>query len=167
MRRIAVFCLAIVITGCATNRVELWLDPADTDSAKALLAPGTSTINGSALIRHDGGGVVTCAGNDVFLVPATPSATSEVRRIFGGETGIVRQGGGTFTGGGTVVVAPEPNRRAVCNAQGNFAFTDVRAGKWYLMTNVTWVFSDVNQGGTLLGTTEVAEGKSAEIVLRP
>jgi len=33
------------------------------------------------------------AGNDVFLIPATPSATAELRRVFGDDKGYVKRGG--------------------------------------------------------------------------
>ena len=165
MRRIVTLCLAIGITACAPTMVQMSLEPADVDAAKALLGPGTSTIKGSALLRQQGGAIVTCAGNDVFLVPATASAVSELRRVFGDDKGYVPRGGGTYIGGGKLVVPPEPNRPGMCNAQGFFSFTNVRAGKWYVLTNVTWLSNDMNQGGTLLGTVEIAEGQEKEIVL--
>jgi predicted RecA/RadA family phage recombinase len=117
------------------------------------------------LLRQRGGGVVTCAGNDVFLVPATASATSELRRVFGDDKGYVARGGDAVLGGGKLVVAPRPNRQGVCNAQGFFTFPNVRAGKWYVMTTVVWQVGDQNQGGTMVGAAVVAEGQEAEIVL--
>jgi hypothetical protein len=141
------------------------LTPEDTELAKAMLAEGTGTIRGSALMRQRGGGVVTCAGNQIYLIPATQSATKEMRRLFGGDEGWVPRGGDAVFGGGTLVLTPEPNRKTVCNAQGFFTFANVRAGKWYLLTSVVWTVGDDYQGGAMLGSAELAEGKETEVVL--
>ena len=165
MRHVFIVCAVAALAGCAPTMVQMNLTPADIDAANTMLGPGTSTIRGSALMRQRGGGVVTCAGNDVFLVPATPSATSEVRRVFGGDKGWVPRGGDPITGGGTIVVVPQPNRAGVCNAQGFFEFDNVRAGKWYVITSIVWQAGDDTQGGTMLGSAEVAEGHATEIVI--
>jgi hypothetical protein len=165
MRRVLALCLAVALTACAPTMMQMSVSPDDVASANAMLEPGSSTIKGSALIRQEGGGVVTCAGNDVFLIPSTPSAVSELRRVFGDDKGYVNRGGGTFLGGGKLVVPPEPNRKGVCNAQGFFTFPNVRAGKWYVITTAMWTFSDTYQGGTLLGTADAVDGKEVEIVL--
>lgn len=164
MRCISLSLMLVGATACAPATMQMSLAPRDVETANAMLAPGTGTIKGSALIRQRGGGVVTCAGNDVFLVPATASATSELRRVFGGDDGYVPRGGGTL-GGGTLVEPPTPNRPSVCNAQGFFSFANVRAGKWYVITSAIWTVGDNNQGGTLLGTATVAEGQEVEMVL--
>lgn len=108
---------------------------------------------------------MTCAGNRVFLIPATESVSKELRRIFGSDEGYVNRGGNAVTGGGRLVRPPEPNRTTACDPQGYFTFSDVRAGKWYVMTSVVWTADADYQGGTLLGATEVAEGEASEIVL--
>jgi hypothetical protein len=159
------FAMLTPLTACAPTIMQMSLAPADAEEASAMLGPGTGTIKGSALLRQRGGGVVTCAGNDVFLIPATLSAVAELRRVFGDDKGYVERGGDTNFGGGKLVAPPKPNRSSLCNAQGFFTFSKVRAGKWYVMTNVTWTVNDDYQGGTLLGTADVAEGEETEIVL--
>ena len=77
----------------------------------------------------------------------------------------MQHGGNVSLGGGTVVVAPEPNRRTVCNAQGFFTFTNVGARKWHIMTNVLWTVGKQYQGGALLTTAEIADGQETEVVL--
>jgi hypothetical protein len=165
VRRFLLSCLMLTATACAPTLMQVSLSPADVEAATAMLSPGTSTVKGSALIRQRGGGVVTCAGNDVFLIPATGSATSELRRVFGDDKGYVPRGGDPLMGGGKLVVPPKPNRQGVCNAQGFFTFANLRAGKWYVMTTVVWSAGNESQGGTMLGTAEVAEGQETEIVL--
>lgn len=157
--------LLCAAAGCAPTIMAMTVAPADRQAAEAALGAGDATIQGSAVIRQRGGGTVDCAGNEVFLIPATVSVTRELVRVFGSEQGYVERGGDTFMGGGTLVSPPEPNRQGMCNAQGFFTFGDVRPGKWHVMTSVAWTVGDNNQGGTLLATTEVGAGKTAEVVL--
>jgi hypothetical protein len=145
--------------------MQMSVAPGDATLATSMLEPGTGTIKGSALMRQRGGTVVTCAGNDVFLIPATPSATSELHRVFKSDAGYVPRGGDAVMGGGTLVVPPEPNRKGICNAQGFFNFAKVRAGKWYVMTSIVWTVGDNHQGGAMLGSADVTDGKESEIVL--
>jgi len=156
---------AMLVSACAPKVLTIAPAPLDIDAATYMLQPGNSTIKGSALLRQRGGGVVTCAGNDVFLIPATASVSQQLRQLFGSEQGFVRRGGDETFGGGTLVAPPEPNRRTVCNAQGFFTFTNVRAGRWHIMTTVIWTVGEDHQGGTLLGTTQAPDAREVEVVL--
>lgn len=165
MRSLTSILTAFLLVGCIPPTVlTVNVAPADASAAAAMLEAGTGTIRGSGLLRQRGGGVVTCAGNDVFLIPGTPSASSELRRLFGGDQGYVRNGADAL-GGGKLVAAPDPHRQAMCDAQGFFTFANLKPGKWYVMTAITWVVSDNTQGGTLLTSTDLAEGASVEVVL--
>ncbi len=162
-----IYSLLVLVTATACippTMLSVAVAPEDVSPATAMLESGTGTIRGSGVLRQQGGGVVTCAGNDVFLIPATPSVSSELRKIFGGDIGYVANGGGEL-GGGVFVTPPTPNRTAVCDAQGFFTFSDVRPGRWHLMTTITWVVSSATQGGTLLSSTQLAEGARVELVL--
>jgi hypothetical protein len=155
----------LLTAGCAPTIMQVGIAPEDLSAARAALQPGDAVIAGSAVLRQQAGGAVTCAGREVYLVPATGSATRELVRVFGGEHGYVRRGGSTTVGGGTLVAPPEPHRTALCNAQGFFRFGDLRAGRWHIMTTVVWAAGENYQGGTILVTTEVASGEEVEVVL--
>lgn len=133
--------------------------------AEAALDGGTGEIRGSALIRQRGGTVVTCAGNEVFLIPHTPSAQRELRRVFGGDRGFMPRGGSPMFGGGQVVVPPPNHRSTTCDAQGFFSFDEVNAGDWFIMTSIVWEVADNYQGGALLGQASLEPGEAREIVL--
>jgi hypothetical protein len=165
MRRVLVGAVLVGAMACAPTLVQMSLTQADIDAANAQLGPGKSTLKGSALIRQRGGGVVTCAGNEVYLIPSTESVTSEVQRVFHGDKGYVPNGADPIMGGGKIVVPPQPNRKAICNAQGFFTFAGIRAGRWYVMTNIEWTVGDERQGGTMLDVADVAEGQETEVVL--
>jgi hypothetical protein len=164
MRLLWTLLVTAAVAGCAPTVMQVAVAANEVELATRILEPGTGTIKGSALIRQRGGGVVTCAGNEVYLIPATESGTRELRRIFG-SAGYVRRGGDTTMGGGTLVAPPQPNRKGVCNAQGFFTFDRVKPGDWYVMTSVVWSVGDSYQGGTLLGSAQIADGGEAEIVL--
>ncbi|MBP7370582.1 MAG: hypothetical protein KA902_04010, partial [Arenimonas sp.] len=63
--------ISILLTGCMTAPTITLTTPFDSDYAQKMLADGTNMVKGSALIRQAGGGVVTCAGNEVLLIPNT------------------------------------------------------------------------------------------------
>jgi len=77
----------------------------------------------------------------------------------------VQRGGDAVLGGGTIVDPPKPSRQSRCNAQGFFTFPNIRPGRWYVMTSVVWKVGDNYQGGTLLGSADVTDGREVEIVL--
>ena len=165
MRRLGLVILALLTVGCAPAVLEMHVSPSDVGIAEAALEGGAAQIHGSALIRQRGGGVVTCAGNEVYLIPHTESTERAVRDVFGGDHGYVERGGSVNFGGGQVVSPPEPHRTAVCDAQGFYRFGDVRAGNWYVMTVITWTVGENYQGGAVLGFTRVGPGQEQEVVL--
>jgi hypothetical protein len=70
------------LVGCA----ELTKVPGgsfDPRGAAHIHQEGNNTITGEAFLRQNGGGVVTCAGYDVRLVPNTPYASKRMYVIYG------------------------------------------------------------------------------------
>jgi hypothetical protein len=59
---------ALALAGCAVN-VQSRVNPAD---YAAYQGTGDATIDGQGFLRQNGGAVVTCAGELVRAVPATP-----------------------------------------------------------------------------------------------
>lgn len=165
MRKVFAVAALVLFAACAPTILTVAPTPSDRDMAVVMLEPGTGTIKGSALLRQRGGGVVTCAGNGVMLIPSTVSVSSQLKQMFGGEQGFFSRGGSTEFGGGKELAPIEPNRRTVCNAQGFFTFNNVRPGRWHIITSIIWTVSSEHQGGYLLATTEVTDGKEVEVVL--
>ena len=78
--------LALMV-GCVTAPQKVVLNSRfDAEQTQEMLLKGDNTITGSALIRQQGGGVVTCAGNEVWLAPVTPYSTERVKHIYGSTT---------------------------------------------------------------------------------
>ncbi len=155
-------------SGCKTPPppVVKLTSPFDEAQAAELLEPGENTIEGSALIRQQGGGVVTCAGAEVTLVPVTDYATERMVAIYGST-----ERGYRFSG--TVEFEPTPdayttmNRKVIGDAQGRFVFRDVADGEFYVVTTVEWYIGYARQGGVLMQRVAVAGGEVKTIVLSP
>ncbi|PKM01843.1 MAG: hypothetical protein CVV14_01355 [Gammaproteobacteria bacterium HGW-Gammaproteobacteria-4] len=62
----------------------------------------------------------------------------------------------------------QTRKTAVCDAQGNFNFTDLPAGKYFLIAAVMWTIPGqeyMPQGGALLKSVALANGKSERVIL--
>lgn len=166
---VAALVFAVVAGGCATTPATIvTLGPFDRAQAAAMLEPGTNTIRGSALIRQQGGGVVTCAGRDIALVPATQYAQQRITALYGQA----QQGyypAWPARGVKFANEAPEYQqltRATVCDAQGFFKFERVADGDFFVVTAVTWQARQyVVEGGALMQRVRVAGGEMREIVL--
>ncbi len=159
---------ALALTGCVTvQQVQLTTEfnPALVGS---LFVPGANQVSGSALVRQSGGGVVTCAGNPVHLMVATPYAKEWARQLFGSE----QQGFRSASGPGTRITNLDPRfeatfRTTTCNAQGFFTFSDLSDGDFYAFTVIHWRVGDSIQGGSLMKAVSVRGGQKQEIVMAP
>jgi len=133
-----------------------------------MLAPGNNRISGSALIRQQGGGVVTCAGNEVRLIPVTAYTAERMRLLYGSE-----EKGFRSIWQGTPVFQPDPpdyyttQRTTVGDPQGMFEFDSVGDGDYYVMTTVIWSAGSNPQGGALMQKVSVSSGEERKIVLSP
>lgn len=162
------FCLAgIALVGCATTKPVQLTTTFNADEARRLTQPGVNIISGSALIRQNGGGVVTCAGLPILLIPYTNYAAERIRAIYGnterGYNNIYRQ---------VKFIPEEPGylqytRQTVCDAQGKFVFPNVADGRFFLIGSITWQVGSTAQGGSLMHAVTVNEGESRDVVLSP
>lgn len=172
MSKAPAFLFAFALMGCAPMtpkpiHLSASFDPVLTTK---LLEGGNNTIRGSALIRQRGGGVVTCAGHEIRLAPATPYSRERVRIAFGSEDG------GYFPafGAAPVMFANEPpeykqlSRSTICDAQGYFKFDKLASGDFYVNAVITWrVRGYVDEGGSITQRVSVANGETKDIVLSP
>ena len=131
-----------------------------------MLRQGTNTIKGSGLIRQQGGGVVTCAGNEVFLIPATAYSTERMKAIYSSAEG------GLYTAG-QIKFEPSPPeyvanmRTTKCDAQGGFVYDRVADGKFYVVSSAVWIVRDSRQGGSIMKSATLSGGETKYVVLSP
>lgn len=167
MKKLVVVGLSILaLAGCRGPQTLEPMTDFDTNAASIINKKGSGSISGQAFLKQAGGGVVTCAGNEVELIPATDYATQRLRMMYGsddyGYRNMAMQG---------VTRAEEDSyytmtRNSLCDAQGNFTFKGVASGTYYVTTSVTWAVNQYRYaGGTLMHKVEVKSGRNAELIL--
>ncbi len=172
---ITITCGSVLMTGCVTQpqiQVVRTTNPIDPAKTLAALKKGTSVIKGSALLRQQSGGVVTCAGNEVYLNPVTNYSTERVTVLFGSPSGGYRPANVTpikFEPDNEVLYA-SLLRRTRCDAQGFFKFENVAQGDFFVSTNITWSIPAGGgltsiQGGAINQKIPVLDGETKDIVL--
>jgi hypothetical protein len=138
------------------------------DPAAHEIRPGANTIDGNAVLRTIGGEVRTCAGFPVKLMPDTPYVRERMAHVFGmSDHG--------FTKSRSTFVPPSPHyesqagRTETCDSQGNFHFSGLADGTYYVVSRVTWgvplQFYTAPQGGVLMMRVSVHGGETKRIIL--
>lgn len=56
-------------------------------------------------------------------------------------------------------------KQSQCDAQGNFAFSSLPDGRWFVATEVKWTVRYAQQGGALMQELSVANGETAQVLL--
>jgi hypothetical protein len=114
---------------------------------------GRNVLSGRAFLRQQGDSVVTCAGNRVLLVPAT----AYFREAFWHLIVSRREAQPPET------VYPSLKsmiRRAECDAEGKFSFSEVPDGAWFVLTQV-----NAPDGGVLIGELALSNAGAATVLL--
>jgi hypothetical protein len=123
---------------------------------QAFLASGTGSIKGQGFLRQRGGGVVTCAGAPVQLIPATPYFREFLHQLQIGRRPGPDQSLDSYR---------TYFKRSNCDAQGNFDFENLPAGPWFVMTDVRWTVGNMPQGGVLLREVSVQDHQATQVLL--
>ena len=153
--KLSVIFFVFLLTGCVMPPPQVDVQAKfDEEEIKRYSEPGTSGVKGQAFLRQQGGGVVTCAGSEVFLVPATPYYRQTFEHV--------RAGRNPQLGLATI---GRYSKKGRCDAQGNFAFANVRDGPWFVLTRVQWVVGNNAQGGALMQEVAVPNGQTIQVLL--
>lgn len=154
---------AAVVTalcGCAMQPKTVMMKTTfDGEAHRPFVGPGPNAVSGQAFLRQQGGGTVTCAGEQVLLLPNTV--------FFREMLDIARKGSEPEHVGARISQGEFKSilRQGQCDAQGNFAFASVPSGSYLLATQVQWVVGYNRQGGGLLKTVSVEPGDSNRFLL--
>ena len=163
----------LFLAGCATHPVPTIKIKAEFNAEEAFsaLEKGNNQIKGSALLRQRGGGVVTCAGTVVGLVPATPYATERLRSVYGSIEGGFRpfsKGDLKFDPEQSVYHTASIKTR--CDSLGFFKFENLKDGEYYVITWISWdvpsgQYTNSREGGEIGQRVLINSGEVKEIVL--
>ena len=176
LKTIIVASLVAGLAGCAIppKAVTYTISaPFDEQAAAAQMQPGSGALHGNAFMRQKGGGVVTCAGADVSLIPVTGYATERLSRIYGqapAENEVsavdIRTALSTRIEFSPDVPAyKEFMHKTKCDGQGEFDFSDLKDGSYYVTTYVVWEVGALRQGGFLATQTKVRNGEVSKIIM--
>lgn len=158
--------LSLLVAGCATTEPPLVSLQSSWDSTKAahISQSGLNGLKGNAFMRQQGGGVVTCAGSTVTLIPATPYAIERLGHLYGGgDTG--------FNNIRSIRFTPDPPeyqsmaRRTTCDSQGNFQFERIPDGEYFVVLSVNWVVGYLQQGGNLMQKVRLSNASQISVVM--
>ena len=138
--------------------------PFDAGEAGRLLRDGPNTVTGSASMRRPGG-PVTCAGQAVYLVPATDYAQVRVKALYGSDRR------GARIDGRSLRFEPDPAdysrlvRQARCDASGRFRFERVATGRFYLTAVLRWQDGKRQATGSLMQAVSTGGGRTIDVRL--
>lgn len=158
----------IMLSGCIASKPPVALNNKfDTALTKSLFeSRGKNTIQGNAFLRQQGGGVVTCAGSDVRMLPVTQYSTERIQHIYSNSERGYRP---FFMGPVQFTENPYEYQQYhvtnVCDSQGNFSFDNVGDGDYYVTTMVKWQVGYNMQGGLLMQKVKVSNGENKKLVL--
>jgi hypothetical protein len=161
--RRTVLILAVLLTGCA-QRIETRFDDAMAEAARKQLEPGTGTVRGSAFVRKPAGNFATAGGEWVYLIPVTPYAEERFRKLFGTS----RYNSALI---GYAIETADPRyaelmHKVKAKKDGNFRFENVKPGRWYVSTQITWTpEQSYIHGGMVYDEVVVKDGEAVEAIL--
>ena len=163
----------IALGGCASQRTLTITGTFDPDEVSFSKQKGDNTIHGQAFMRQRGGGVVTCAGSELFLTPSGSYSRERIKAFYGDiSMPIIKR----YRFGGFGSLLPDPpadywatSRQTRCDASGNFTFANVPDGSYFITTIITW-YADGGpyafpEGGALMTPVKVSGGEEKKIVM--
>lgn len=146
--------LGLFAAGCSTTMIPR--PPVDRQALQPYLKQGSGSATGQAFRLQRGGGVVFAAGRDVILVPALPDLQQNYTRPLRRWERLA---------GWLDPESAKAVRHVVANAQGQFKFSDLPAGRYFLKTTVDWYVAGEYQGGDLVSYFELRDGEAKEVIM--
>ncbi len=170
MKIIFICLISLFLNGCINTplaKVPVYkLDKNfDSEQAKLQLEKGNNTIKGSALIKQRGGGIITCAGNIIYLVPKTNYAQERMFYIYGNDENGFNKSSYSFIPDESEYY--KLTKSTICDTQGYFKFEKIKDGEYYIITTIQWLVGYNQQGGSLMKKVSVSNEEIKDIVLVP
>ena len=109
------------------------------DEVSFVKQPGTSTVTGTAFLRLADGTLKNCAGFNVELLPIAAYSKERIVRSYGNDQQgqvLLEQNPPKFTPD-----VPEYHDmliKGACDARGEFRFSNVPAGDYFVMVFIIW-----------------------------
>jgi hypothetical protein len=161
--------LALTLSACAATPHVFQNTYTEETLPQAVNIEGDNTLSGSAFLRQNGGGVVSCAGNSVVL----KRRLSFPRSAYAGEvnrlSSWVRNASDVdprHTAFETQLrrIENTMKRSSACDVDGKFEFANLAPGTYEVCTRVYWTVGDAGQGGNVQGSVTIPSGASGQKV---
>ena len=153
-----------ILSGCATGPAFVATESYTTPDYLVDVSE-TGGVDGSGFMRQAGGGVVSCAGEVVSLLPVNDYTTERVTYIYGSPAG-GRGLRNIDTGTPRDAQYVADTLTAECHVDGRFSFEDVPVGDYYAVTTIRWKSSAyVWEGGPVMRPISVSAGEITNVVL--
>lgn len=136
------------------------------DAEAQIIQAGNGGVEGNAFMRTRDGNIVTCAGFAVHLIRDTPYVRERMDALYEGDmnAGFQRQYFDVeFTN--TDPRYADARRSTVCDSSGEFVFTGLADGSYFVNTIVEWRVANRLQGGRLMARFEIENGQTKRVVL--
>lgn len=133
------------------------------EEVKFVTQPGGATVSGQAFLKLADGTYKSCAGFNVELLPVAAYSRERIGHTYGNlEQGQIlrEQNPPKFTP--DVPEYHEMLLKGACDAKGEFSFTGVPAGDYFVIAFIMWD----KAGGAAMKRIHVAAGSQQEVLLR-
>ena len=140
----------------ANYTIFLFAIPFPVSEYKKLPTEGSSKVKGQVFMKTRGGDVKVGAGNEVMLNPVTSYSLQWYNASY-------KQG--------KPISQKDPRYdkyifSTIADAQGNFEFTGIPGGEYFLVGSVTWEAPTLGwQGGYIAKRIKISDGKVYRIIL--
>ena len=169
MKFINALILLLLLSGCyITTETYKLSNSFSSPEVSWINDKGDATIMGQAFLNQKGGGVVTCAGKTISLIPKTPYSSERMNKIYGS----LNDGYRNYYAGDIIFEPSAPQfyynyqRKTTCDAQGNFKFKNVLGDReYFIVTDVTWEIDYTVQGGYLMLRVKPEKKETLEVIL--
>lgn len=148
----AIFSAILVLSGCVAPYTMK--NPFNEQEFSSYAYTGTASISGQAFLKTRGGEVRYAAGNRVLLIPAT-KFTQELDQVDQGRPMSPPKG----TSLGKYV------RSTTADGSGNFAFSGLNAGYYYVECGIYWMAGNSETGSTVRKLYQIGAGEKARVIL--
>lgn len=169
--RISIILLLLThLVGCQRTVVKP-VNTFDATATQYALAKGNSTITGQAFAKTVGGDIKLAAGNKIMLLPLTPYLEELLK---------LKANKGALTDIDANPDVINYKRETIADASGRFKFENLKTGKYYLETDISWGVPNVQcvknlgcynttqtTGGTLTGLAVITQDRQTiEVILQ-
>ena len=129
---------------------------------------GSGMIFGKAFLkREEDKGMMTCAGSEVLLIPATSYSSERIRFFYGNtKKGFSKKMQRLEDGPKRYY---ENRREAKCDRRGRFQFMNVPEGQYYVITSIYWkvesLAGEFKKGGEIMKRIELKKGEKKQLMI--